>query len=93
MEWDAHTRLRLRGDRVAWKRTGEEIVALQLRGSEYLSLSGSGAALWQRLVEPTSVDELAAWIVQHYGVDAQTARADVEVFIDELAARDLLEQA
>ena len=47
--------MQLRQDGVSWHVVGDDIVVLDLNGSMYLKLSGSGRLLWERLAEP--VDE------------------------------------
>ncbi len=93
MELDLDTRVRLRSDRVTWKQAGNEIIALELEGHEYLAARDSGAELWQRLAEPVTAAELAAWLVHHYGIEAECARADVRAFLEQLRERGLLEPA
>jgi hypothetical protein len=89
---DLDTRMRLREDRVSWKRAGDEIIALELEGgNEYLAARGCAAQLWQRLAEPVTGMELATWVAGHYGVAIQRACADVRVFLAELSERGLLE--
>jgi len=87
---DLATRLQLRADRVTWKRAGDEVIALELDGDEYLAARGSGAELWQRLAEPVTGAELAAWMTEHYGIDLERAEADVLVFLTEVSQRGLL---
>jgi hypothetical protein len=89
---DAEIRWRLRPERVSWKRVGDEVVALDVRASEYVAVDGAGTELWARLASPVSAAELAIWMAEHYGIDVDRARQDVEVFLDELNARDLLER-
>lgn len=93
VELDLDTRVRLRSDRVSWKQAGDEIIALELEGHEYLAVRDSGVELWQRLTEPVTAAELAAWLAEHYGIDADRARHDVNAFLGQLGERGLLETA
>jgi hypothetical protein len=93
MTLNLDTRLRLRADRVTWKRQGDEVIALELDGQEYLAARDSGAELWQRLTEPVTGADLAAWITDHYGIEAERAREDVTAFLQQLSERGLLEPA
>jgi predicted anti-sigma-YlaC factor YlaD len=85
-------RVRLRGDRLEWRAVGEEIVALDIADSTYLAVGPVGAAMWPRLAEGASVEELVGVVLDQFEVDADTARRDIDAFLDELAARDLLER-
>lgn len=93
MELDPDTRMRLRSDRVTWKLAGDEVIALQLPSYEYLAVRDSGAEIWQRLTEPVTPTELAAWLADRYGIDADRAQDDVAAFLEQLRERDLLELA
>ncbi len=85
-------RVRLRADRLEWRAVGEEIVALDVTESTYLAVGPVGAAMWPRLAEGAQVDELVGVVVERFEVDGDTARRDIDAFLDELAARDLLER-
>ena len=63
---------------------------LDLEGSVYLKLNGSGRLLWEALVGRRSEPELVATLVERYGIDEPRAAADVETFLAEVRRRDLL---
>lgn len=92
MRIDLDTRLRLRSDRVTWKRAGDEVIALELEGHEYLAARDCAAELWQRLAEPVTGATLAVWLADHYGIDIERARDDVGAFLEQLGERGLLER-
>jgi coenzyme PQQ synthesis protein D (PqqD) len=83
--------LRIRRDALEWREVEGEVVALDLRGSEYLAVNRSGALLWRELTRGATRDQLAALLQERFGLDAAAARSDVEAFIDVLSSRDLLE--
>jgi hypothetical protein len=86
------TSLRLRGKGVTWLEIDGEIVALDAETSKYLSANASGAVLWQALAEGATRDELAAALTAVFDVDERTALADVNGFVAELEARQLIEE-
>ena len=43
--------VKLRSDAIEWRKLEDEIVALDLRSSEYLAINPTGAAIWDLLVE------------------------------------------
>lgn len=86
------TRLRLRPERLDWRAGGEEIVALDVSDSTYLAVGAVGAAMWPKLAEGTDDEELVALVLERFAVDEATARRDIAAFLDELAARDLIER-
>jgi Coenzyme PQQ synthesis protein D (PqqD) len=85
------TELRLREEGLKWREIDGEMVAVDVRTSTYLSANPSGMALWEPLSEGTSRDALVETLVETFGIDRERAGADVDAFIGELRARDLLE--
>ena len=82
--------MQLRREGLTWHVAGDDIVVLDLEGSVYLKLNGSGRLLWERLAEPTTESELTAALREAYGVDAERAAADVADFLADLRRRGLL---
>jgi hypothetical protein len=85
------TELRLRDEGLTWREIEGEMVAVDIRTSTYLSANPSGMALWEPLSEGTSREALVDRLVERFGIDRERAAADVDAFIGELRARDLLE--
>lgn len=56
-----------------------------------ITLNGTGACVWELLGQERTVDELAAAVAERFGVDAATARADVQAFLDEIERLGLVE--
>jgi len=82
--------LRLRQDDLEWREIDRDIVVLDARDAAYLTLNGSGAVLWRMLAASATRDELAAALVDAYGIDATTAAADTDAFLDALSEQGLL---
>ena len=82
--------LRLRADRLQWLDADGEVVALDESSLMYLGANESGSLVWQALATGTTRDELVARLIDAYGIDEPTARADVEAFLDDLGRRGLL---
>lgn len=83
--------MQLRQTDMTWHVAGEEVVVLDLSGSVYLKLNGSGRVLWERLAEGCTEDELAAALVETYEIDEELARRDVSDFLTDLQTRNLIE--
>jgi coenzyme PQQ synthesis protein D (PqqD) len=69
---------------------GGELVVLDLNNSRYLTIRGSGIYLFELLGVERNHDELVAALLERFEVDANTARADVNRFLAELAEAGLL---
>lgn len=84
---------RLRSEGVTWLETDGEVVALDAASSKYLSANTSGAVLWQALSRGATRAELVQALTSTFDVDEASAAADVDAFVAELEARQLLEEA
>lgn len=82
--------MRLRSDGVTWQEIDGELVLLDLTTSAYLTTNAAGTLLAKALVDGADRDELAAALVDEYGIDEKLARDDVDDFLGQLRARDLL---
>jgi hypothetical protein len=84
------TRFTLRTDDLHWREVDGEIVALEARGSTYLAANGSGGMLWTMLAHGATQGELAAALVETYGIDAEGAAADADRFVEQVREAGLL---
>jgi hypothetical protein len=82
--------MQLRQGDLTWQIAGDDVVVLDLAGSVYLKLNGSGRVLWEHLADSTSKGELVAALVDAYGIDEGLASTDVDAFLADLRARGLL---
>lgn len=82
--------MKLRDEGLQWKRLDDQVVVLDLQTSQYLSLNGTGAELWEALAEGADEDALVARLRGEYEVDESTAREDVEEFLGQLTELGLL---
>ncbi|MCA1711241.1 MAG: PqqD family protein [Actinobacteria bacterium] len=74
-----------------WRFVEGEIVGLDLKTEEYFSIKGSGVALWRRMAEGATEEELASMLRERYGVSAETARTDLDAFLGRLRERGLVQ--
>lgn len=88
---DGGARLHLRVDDVTWREVGDEAVVLESATGTYLTLNPSGKLLWRALERGATASEMAAMLVEQYGIDEELATADVSAFLDRLRARRLVE--
>jgi hypothetical protein len=83
--------MQLRQENLTWQVAGDDVVVLDLKGSVYLKLNGTGRGLWEALVDPRTDSELVSALVEKYGIDEERAAADVASFRGDLRDRGLLE--
>lgn len=69
-----------------------ESTMLLLPSLEYLELDEVGAAIFDRVREPASVDEVVRGLLELYDVEPDVLRADVGEYLDQLVARGAVEQ-
>jgi len=85
--------LRLRQSDLQWRAVEGEVVALDLRGSQYLGVTPSGAALWDMLAAGTTRDALIEHLATTYDLDRAVAADHADAFLDQLRAQDLIEES
>jgi sensor domain CHASE-containing protein len=56
-----------------------------------ITLNDTGACVWELLAQDRTADELASAVAERFDVDAATARADVQTFLDEIAKMGMIE--
>ncbi len=83
--------VKLRNEDLVWQDIEGEVVILDLRGSVYLTVKGSGALLWPHLIEGTSKEDLIAVLVRRYAIDEEQAAHGIESFISDLVKRKLVD--
>ena len=84
------TELRLRDAAVHWREIDGEVIALETRGSTYLSANPAGTVLWRALAEGATRESLADELVRTYGIDRDRAVADADRFVAALVEQGLL---
>jgi hypothetical protein len=84
--------LRLRTSDLQWRAVEGEVIALDVKGSQYLGVNDSGAALWDLLAAGTTHVALVDHLTQTYGIDEELATTHVDAFIDQLRAQDLIDE-
>jgi Coenzyme PQQ synthesis protein D (PqqD) len=87
------TNIRLKADAVAWREAGDEVLALDLNSSTYISANSSAVLLWKMLAEGTSREALVARLMGEYGIDESRAGVDVDAFVADLDSRGLLQRS
>lgn len=83
-------RYRIRRTGVSWRELDGQIVVLDLESSRYVTVSGAGAVIWERLVPGATLDEIVAELVDVFDIDDATARSDSKLFLDDLRVRNIL---
>jgi hypothetical protein len=83
--------MRLRQQDLTWHVAGDEVVVLDLEGSVYLKVNGTGRVLWELLTEPRTEAELTTALVERYQIAEALAATDVAGFVGDLRQRGLLE--
>ena len=56
----------------------------------YYGLKGPAQSIWNNLAEPLSFSTLVDRLVKEYRVSAETCRADVEKFLEQMEQEGLL---
>lgn len=75
-----------------WRRYDDQVAVISLDANRVRLFNAVGSFLWERC-DGSTVDQMVAAVCERFAVDEATARADVERFVDDLAARGLLRPA
>ncbi|MHC5066978.1 MAG: PqqD family protein [Planctomycetota bacterium] len=77
---------------VVWNHLRDEIAVLDTASEQYYGLDAVGAWLWPHLAQPRSLSDLVDLVCSRFDVTPATCRHDLEVLIDDLLARGLIER-
>jgi Coenzyme PQQ synthesis protein D (PqqD) len=69
-----------------------ERVLMAVDSGEYFGLNPVGSFLWPVLASPRTLDDLVASVVTEFAVDHTVCRPDVEQFVQQLCALELVER-
>jgi hypothetical protein len=83
-------RLRLRDVQLEWREVEGQILALDLGDSHYLLVNESGCTIWEALSAGTTREALTDRLAGTYGLERERALDEVDAFLRELDARDLI---
>lgn len=86
--------MKVNGELILREIAGENILipvgATALRIQGMISLTESGVLLWNRLQTECTEEDLVDAVLEEYDVDRETAEADVQAFLNQLRALELL---
>ena len=82
--------MRVRASDISARRIGDETIVLSLPASRYFTIGGVGTRVFELLTEDRTLEELVDAISGEYEVDTETARRDIEAFLDRLRDAQLL---
>jgi len=74
-----------RGDRVAARKVGDEMVILSADDSSLFVLNEVGTLVWEAADGRTPLEAIVDGVCREFDVDAETARRDVTEFVQSLA--------
>lgn len=83
------TTIALASDQISCDVSGE-VVILSLQDGIYYGLNPVGAAVWEMLAEPTSIERLRDGILERYDVGAERCERDLIALVDDLIRHDLV---
>ncbi|HXC56371.1 MAG TPA: PqqD family peptide modification chaperone [Rhizomicrobium sp.] len=79
-----------RTDDVIEADVGGETVLLQTRNWQYFEFDSVGAAIWNLLTAPNSLDSLVDVLTTQFDVDQDQCRLETKVFLDRMVAQGLV---
>ena len=83
-------RYRINDQLTAAKVFDDEAIVINIVTGRYYDLEGAGALAWTMLSAGASAEEAAGAFVEHFEVDADAARRDVDALVERLLAEELI---
>jgi Coenzyme PQQ synthesis protein D (PqqD) len=72
------------------RKVDEEAVLMDLASGKYFSLNGTGAVIWDLIVEGADTDDIAQKLPDIFSIDLATARDDTANLVAELQKAGLI---
>jgi len=79
-----------RGAAVLWRVSGDRLMLKEASDDDVVVLGPTGVAVWEELVEPTALAEMALRMSVRFGVEAAAVEADLGRVLSDLHARSLV---
>lgn len=73
-----------------WRRSADQVIVLPVQGDDPVVLSPTGAAIWDALGDPRTVDELTAVLKATFDGERQQIRADLVPFLEQLERQGMV---
>lgn len=67
-----------------------EVVMMSVENGEYYGLNEIGSAIWERIADEITVDELIIKLMEDYEVDRPECKADTLEFLEEMISKKLI---
>ena len=83
-------------DSVVFREVGEEVMivtessGVSVEEEALLTLSGTGALIWNLLDGTNTVQQIIEHVMEHYDVPEEQVRMDTVAFLQELAVRKMI---
>ena len=66
---------------------GQGLMVLEPKSRKFCALNATSSLIWEKLSEPTTAEQLAEHLVEHFqGVDGSDAIQDVRATVEEMTA-------
>ena len=85
--------VRLRDQALDWLPVDDEVVVLDGERDLYLGTNSSGSVLWEALAAGATRSQLAGLLVERFDIEQDRAESDVQAFLEQLTAANLVEEA
>lgn len=63
---------------------GGDRALLHVENNSYFTINSTGAALWEAMAQPRTLDELVAVVVEKFDVTAEQCRDDIQAMLTQM---------
>lgn len=87
----------VRSSKLVSRELGSETLVVPVRGgvgdlNAIFSFNALGSDLWKLLETEISTESMTDWVVAHYDVTHEQAKADIQAFLSDLGSAGLIER-
>lgn len=69
---------------------GNELMMMNIDRGVYIGLNPMGVQIWRLIEPPQTIGDICAALIEKFEVDPAVCRAEVEAFVEKMAARGLI---
>lgn len=91
-ELDPNCRLRQNPELIAADMDGEKVM-MSIADGKYYGINQVGSRIWELLESPASVEEICRKITDEFEVEESQCRSDLNKFLEDLLANDIVRAA
>lgn len=79
-----------RNNEILWRLIEDKVILLDMDEARTIMLNDVGSHIWIAIETQKTQDELISQVTETFDIDEETARKDMESFLNDMIKRDLI---